>query len=93
VINVSDGSLAEVINPSAAHLNGAAGIAFDGAHIWITNSGGNSLSELNASDGQLVQVLSGPSYGFGNPSAIAFDGHRLWTANFGGNSVTPIPDR
>ena|SRR5579871_4926066 len=35
-----------------------AGVAFDGTHVWVVNSGGNSLTELNPLDGSLVRVVS-----------------------------------
>ena len=63
-------------------------VAFDGAHLWVINTGGNSVTELNASDGSLVQTLSGGSYGFSQPEGIAFDGAHLWVANDIANSVT-----
>jgi DNA-binding beta-propeller fold protein YncE len=40
---------------------GPYGVAFDGTHIWVTNYGGNSVTELNAADGSWVQTLSGGS--------------------------------
>lgn len=61
------------------------GVAFDGAHLWVTNSNGNSVTELNASNGNWVQTLSGGSYAFRAPSAIAFDGTHLWATNSSGN--------
>jgi DNA-binding beta-propeller fold protein YncE len=65
-------------------------LAFDGAHLWIVNLHGNSVTELNAGDGSLVQTLSGGSYGFDSPGGIAFDGTHLWVANQDGNSVTEL---
>ena len=66
------------------------GIAFDGAHVWITNEAGNSVTEVNALDGSWVRTLSGGNYGFNLPYDIAFDGAHLWVTNAGGNSVTEI---
>ena len=65
-------------------------ISFDGAHIWVTNWSGNSVTELDASDGAWVQTLSGGSYGFDQPNGIAFDGTHIWVINVGGNSVTEL---
>jgi hypothetical protein len=66
------------------------GVAFDGSHIWVTNSNGNSVTELNASDGSLVQTLSGGSYGFNGPEGVAFDGSHIWVTNYTGSSVTEL---
>jgi DNA-binding beta-propeller fold protein YncE len=65
-------------------------IAFDGTHLWVTNYGGSSVTELNASDGSWVRTVSGGSYGFSAPDAIAFDGAHLWVTNHGGGSVTEL---
>src|SRR6185437_11732601 len=72
------------------------GVAFDGSHIWVVNSAGNSLTEINPSDGSLVRVVSAAADKLKGPNLVAFDGrafdgHRLWTANFIGQSVSAIP--
>ncbi len=46
----------------------ARGIAFDGSHLWITNDGGNSVTEVVASDGSLVRTSGGGYYRFSGPS-------------------------
>ena len=79
--NVSGGSFG---------FNGPYAVAFDGTHLWVTNLGGNSVTELNASDGSWVRTLSGGSYGFNNSRGVAFDGTHLWVTNVGGNSVTEL---
>ena len=70
-------------------FNGPNAIAAAGAHLWVANNGGNSVTELSASTGAVVKVLSGPSYGFNGPNAIAVGGGHVWVANFGnsGNST------
>jgi DNA-binding beta-propeller fold protein YncE len=71
-----------------------AAIAVDGAHIWVTNTGGHdgsgSVTELNASDGSLVQPLYGGNYSFNDPVAIAADGADIWVANYESNSLTEL---
>ena len=50
------------------------GIAFDGANIWVTNYGSNTVSELRANDGSMVG-----SFAVGtNPYGVAFDGANIW---------------
>ena len=66
------------------------GVAFDGTHLWITNQGGDSVTEVNASDGSWVRTLSGGNYGFNVPYDIAFDGSHVWITNAGGRSVTEV---
>jgi hypothetical protein len=75
---------------SAYGFNEPNAIAFDGTHLWVTNAGGNSVTEINAGNGSVVRVLSASAYGFNAPYAIAFDGTRLWVTNAEGNSVTEI---
>jgi hypothetical protein len=66
-------------------------IAADGAHVWVANEGGPSVTELNTADGSLVRTLSAPSYGFFQPTAIAVDGAHVWVVNGnGGDSVTEL---
>ena len=59
------------------------GIAFDGANIWVTNSGGN-VTKLRSSDGALLGTYAVG----GAPQAVAFDGVQIWVANFWNNSVS-----
>jgi DNA-binding beta-propeller fold protein YncE len=65
------------------------GIAFDGANIWVTNSGGGSVTKLRANDGTVVgSFWSSSSYHYGNPLGIAFDGAYVWVANPGNGKVS-----
>ncbi len=66
------------------------GVAYDGTHLWITNEGGDSVTEVNASDGAWVQTLSGGNYGFNLPTDITFDGSHLWVTNAGSSTVTEL---
>jgi len=52
-------------------------MAFDGADIWILNSG-DSVTELRASDGTNLKTVSVP------PGAVsmAFDGANIWVASY-----------
>src|SRR5271166_244832 len=66
--------------------SGPFGVAFDGANIWVANSGSNSVTKLRASDGA---NLGNFSVGNG-PLGIAFDGASIWVTNRGSNSVTKL---
>jgi streptogramin lyase len=70
------------------------GVAIDSTpHVWISNSGNNSVTELN-STGTLVANYTGG--GLNTPQGVAIDGlGNVWVANTGpaatpGNSVTEL---
>jgi DNA-binding beta-propeller fold protein YncE len=66
-------------------------ITADGAHVWVANRGGGSVSEVDAATGAPIQVLTGPSYPFSGPEAIATNGTRIWVADTAADSVTEFP--
>jgi DNA-binding beta-propeller fold protein YncE len=63
---------------------GPTDVAFDGANIWVTNTGSNTVSELSASDGSNVGTFNTGTF----PTAIAFDGANIGVVNNGSNSVS-----
>jgi hypothetical protein len=67
----------------AGSLSLPSAVAFDGANIWVTNDGSNSVAKLRASDGALLGnfgVAAGADY-------VAFDGANIWVTN--GSIVSP----
>ena len=66
--------------------NGPAGIAFDGANIWVANSGTNNVTKLRANDGGIVGTFSVGDY----PQGIAFDGANIWVVNGGSSTVIKL---
>jgi YVTN family beta-propeller protein len=52
-------------------------LAFDGAHVWVTNRTDNSVSKVRTFDGTLVATYPAGS----QPIGIAFDGAHVWVAN------------
>ncbi len=63
--------------------------AFDGANIWVPNSGGNSITVVQASTGNVVATInSDASNQLTGPFGASFDGERVLITNYGGNSVT-----
>jgi streptogramin lyase len=74
---------------SAGSQKSSWGIAVDsGAHIWISNSTGNSVTELNNSGTSVGNFTGG---GLSTPQGLAVDGlGNVWIANNGGNSVTEL---
>jgi len=66
--------------------SGPVGVAFDGAHIWVTNQAANSVTKLNAGDGSLL----GTFFVGGGPRGVAFDGSKIWVANTDSNSASTL---
>jgi YVTN family beta-propeller protein len=70
--------------------SGPFAVAFDGANIWVTNSGlSGTVVKLNASDGENLGTITVGS----NPRGIAFDGANIWVANSASGSVSKRPIR
>ncbi len=70
-------------------LSAPSSIAADaGGNIWITNSGGNSVTKLDATGTLVFNSIAG---GFSSPSAIAIDsGGNAWVTNAGNATVTKL---
>ena len=69
------------------------GIAVDGANnIWVTNTDGNTVTELPASNPNTPVVYSSTSFHFDLPADVAVDGNNnVWITNLNNASVTKIP--
>jgi hypothetical protein len=78
----------DLLKPEATFAVGSDpfAVAFDGANIWVANTGGNNVTKLRASDGANLGTFAVGS----NPRAVAFDGANIWVANAGGNNVTKL---
>jgi YVTN family beta-propeller protein len=63
-----------------------AGVAFDGANIWVTNDNDGTASVLRANDGYKVMT---PTVG-GNPSGLAYDGANMWVVNSNDGTVSVL---
>jgi YVTN family beta-propeller protein len=67
---------------------GPVGVAFDGAHIWVSNYADNSIKKINTTTDNVVASVS---MGEGaRPRGIAFDGAHIWVANSGNNRISKI---
>ncbi len=62
------------------------GAAFDGANIWITNYGDNTVTKLRANDGAILGTFGAGTTPFG----VAFDGANIWVSNETANAVTKL---
>ncbi|HUZ41977.1 MAG TPA: hypothetical protein VMU68_11385 [Acidimicrobiales bacterium] len=94
-LNARTGSLVRIIKAKADHFNGLSGIAAQGSHVWVTNSGAlasrgntNSVTELNARTGSLVRIIKAKADGFNRPSDVVASGSKLWVLNF--DSITEL---
>lgn len=78
----------DLLKPQITVAVGAspAAIAVDGANIWITNSGSNSVTKIRTSDGANLGTFPVGT----NPQGIAFDGANVWITNRNSNSVTKL---
>jgi hypothetical protein len=61
--------------------NGAAGLAFDGVHIWSTNSTGASVSIITPQATTPYPVTTVTS-GFTTPVGMLYDGAHIWVTDF-----------
>lgn len=62
------------------------GAAFDGANIWVANSGAGTVSKLRASDGApLGDFIVGQL-----PAGVAFDGAHIWVTSSFQNFVSKL---
>ena len=59
-----------------------------GAHLFVTNSAGNSVTEVNARTGAYVSTISGSPYDFSDPTAIVAYENRVFVSNGTGDSLT-----
>src|SRR5271165_1916283 len=66
--------------------SGPQGVAFDGANIWVANSGSDNVTKLRAADGANLGTFS---VGI-RPQGVAFDGANIWVANNGSADVTKL---
>jgi len=66
--------------------NSPAGVAFDGANIWVVNEGDGSVTKIRANDGyNLGTFKTGTLPGF-----VAFDGANIWVTDQHDQTVTKL---
>jgi outer membrane protein assembly factor BamB len=81
---------AATMHPETAHygFDRPTAIAAGDGHLWIANTGGNSVTETTY-QGSLVRTLHAARYGFHTPDAIAVSGSHVFVLNRRG-SVTEV---
>src|SRR5262249_50852102 len=75
---------------SAMGLRKPAGMAGAGHHVWITNSAGNSVTELGWRRGEAPIVRKGEGSRFLSPGAITSGRGHLWIADMVANAITEL---
>ncbi len=61
-------------------------LAFDGAHIWVTNYEDGTVSGYAAASGALLATFPTGK----GPQGVLFDGSAIWIANSNNATVTKI---
>jgi YVTN family beta-propeller protein len=61
-------------------------VSSDGTHVWVTNEGGDTVSEIDASTGTVVNTIRVGS----GPIGVSSDGSDVWVGNENGDTVTDI---
>jgi DNA-binding beta-propeller fold protein YncE len=61
------------------------GALYDGANVWVTDSGVGTLLKLDPAGAVLQTVTVG-----GNPNIPAFDGTKIWVPNTNSQSVSVV---
>jgi DNA-binding beta-propeller fold protein YncE len=61
-------------------------LAFDGADVWVTNYGDNTVMRLDGHNGKVIHTFRVQ----GLPVPILWDGGSIWVADYLGNTVNKI---
>ncbi|HKF45069.1 MAG TPA: S-layer homology domain-containing protein, partial [Thermoanaerobaculia bacterium] len=82
-VSIYDGF--STVSTVTAGFSGLNGVLFDGAHIWVTDTGAGTLLKLD-SGGAILQTVTIGSV----PMYPVFDGANIWVPNFASNSVSVV---
>jgi len=89
-VSVASGGLVGTASGAPFGFDAPLGIAASTGRVWVTNSAGNSVTELNSGTLSLVARLQGPAYKFETPTGAVIEGTDLWVTNEAGDSVTEV---
>jgi hypothetical protein len=89
-VNATTSGVVWVAKGHPYRFNVPSAIAYDGRHLWVANSGGNSVTEIDATTGALERVIGGTNFDLRSPDAVVYGGGNVWVANLYSNSVTEI---
>ncbi len=62
------------------------GVSSDGTHVWVTNQGEDTVSEIEASNGTVIRTIHVGS----EPLGVSSDGTHVWVTNAGEDTVSEI---
>jgi sugar lactone lactonase YvrE len=62
-------------------------VVSDGAHVWVTDTLNETLTELNTSTGAVIRVVN---LNTPNAQGLVFDRVHLWVTDVDANSVTQV---
>ena len=62
------------------------GDSSDGTHVWVANTGSDTVTEIDASTGDVVQTIPVGR----DPWAVSSDGTHVWVTNNGDDTVTEL---
>ncbi len=82
--------MVKIIQGKAYGFDSVTAIGSNGAHVWVANSEGNSVTEIDASTGAKVNLFRNSNWGFDGPAHLSDDWTHVWVANDAGNSVTEL---
>jgi DNA-binding beta-propeller fold protein YncE len=74
----------EAVSTDLGVMKSPAGIAFDGANIWVAGDG--RITKIRASDGFRIGTYDVDS----GPLAATYDGLNIWVANFSADDLSKI---
>jgi YVTN family beta-propeller protein len=60
-------------------------VAFDGAHIWVSNFSSANVSKIDPATLVANTVATGT-----NPQGVVFDGTNVWVVNSGSSSISRL---
>jgi YVTN family beta-propeller protein len=66
--------------------SGPLDVSSDGTHVWVTNFGEETVSEIDASSGTVIRTIPVGRYPFG----VSSDGTHVWVANTSDGTVSEI---
>src|SRR5712692_7915865 len=74
---------------SAGNSGATAGVAFDGANVWVVNEGDGTVIKLRANDGAKLGTFKVGTL----PGYVAFDGANMWVTDQNDQTVMKLRAR
>jgi YVTN family beta-propeller protein len=83
-VSASSAAASAVIN--TINVAYPVGVSSDGTHVWVTNLGENTVSEIEASTGEVINTINVGKL----PLGVSSDGTHVWVTNHTDNTVSEI---